>query len=176
MFSLFFPWRPKDSQNIKEPTTTTTTTYLATWTCRPNRWWRRRAEALRVVSCPCTNQWSSPCKWAASCRGWLPHKTGQSMSEKIQIKIDKIPTEKSLNFRKFSSFKEETKKKKISLRRDERRLRSLIIRPYKKRSWDSLSESTSTRGHYRNTKRSHLYTHTHAFLTMSFSFLLLHLY
>jgi hypothetical protein len=105
---LLFSWRPKDSQNIKEPTSTTTKlaqkkncrhTYLATWTCKPNRWWRRRAEALRVVSCPCTNQWSSPCKWAASCRGWLPHKTGQSMSEKkIQIKIDKIPQLQKVQF------------------------------------------------------------------------------
>lgn len=35
---------------------------------------------------------------------------------------------------------------------------SLIVRPYKTRSWDSLLKRT--RGHYRNTKRSHLYTHT----------------
>ena len=33
-----------------------------------------------VASCPCTNQCSSPCRSAASCRDWVPRKRVQSKS------------------------------------------------------------------------------------------------
>lgn len=51
--------------------------------------WHRCVEASRASSSLCTSQWCSLNRWADSCRGWWPHRTGQSMSVIKHTKTDK---------------------------------------------------------------------------------------
>lgn len=59
-------------------------TYLEACSGMLTQRWHRCAEASRASSSLCTSQWCSLNRWAGSCRGWLPHRKGQSMSVKIQ--------------------------------------------------------------------------------------------